>query len=103
MAKKKQRISRILSSSRNHYHIIRGIKVPSFFAWTLLGLEVGLALVFIVLANQQWQSSETMAAGTILGGLVVTTLGFNWIFAMMSFLAFASFFGLLVQPGKALR
>lgn len=44
----------------------------------------------------------TTAVGTILGGLVVTTLGFSWLFAIMSVLAVLSFFGVLVQPRKLL-
>ena len=42
------------------------------------------------------------AVGTILGGLVVTTLGFSWLFAMMGILAVVSFFGVLIQPRKLL-
>jgi len=44
----------------------------------------------------------TTAVGTILGGLVVTTLGFGWLFAIMSGLAVVSFLGVLIQPRKLL-
>lgn len=44
----------------------------------------------------------TTAVGTIIGGLVVTTLGFNWLFAIMSGLATVSFLGVLIQPRKLL-
>ena len=42
------------------------------------------------------------AIGTIIGGLVVTTLGFSWLFAAMSGLAIVSFWGVLIQPRKLL-
>ena len=44
----------------------------------------------------------TTAVGTIIGGLVVTTLGFSWLFAAMSGFAVVSFLGVLVQPRKLL-
>lgn len=45
----------------------------------------------------------TTAVGTIIGGLIVTTLGFSWLFVAMSGLAMVAFFGMLVQPKKILQ
>lgn len=51
-----------------------------------------------------WQLTVTgtTAIGTIIGGLVVTTLGFSWLFAIMSGLAALSFLGVFIQPRKLL-
>ena len=40
--------------------------------------------------------------GTIIGGLIATTLGFQWLFISMSILALVSFGGVLIQPRKLL-
>ncbi len=47
-------------------------------------------------------TNGTTAVGTIMGGLIVTTIGFSWLFATMSGLALVSFLGLLIQPRKLL-
>jgi len=53
-------------------------------------------------ANWKLILNGTTAVGTVMGGLVVTTLGFSWLFAVMSVLAVVSFIGVLVQPRKLL-
>ncbi len=44
----------------------------------------------------------TTGVGTIIGGIIATKLGFQWLFIAMSILAIISFFGVLVQPRKLL-
>jgi len=40
--------------------------------------------------------------GTIVGGLIATAFGFQWLFILMSILAIVSFVGMLIQPRKLL-
>lgn len=40
----------------------------------------------------------TTAAGTILGGIIISAYGFTPIFALMSFIAVVAFVGIFVQP-----
>ena len=53
-------------------------------------------------ANWKLIVNGTTAVGTIIGGLIVTTLGFSWLFAVMSGLAMLAFVGVLLQPRKLL-
>lgn len=47
-------------------------------------------------------SNLIIALGTILGGVVVTFFGFNYIFAFMGLLAFVSFVGVVITPRRTL-
>lgn len=40
--------------------------------------------------------------GTIIGGLIATAFGFQWLFILMGILALVSFGGVLIQPRKLL-
>jgi MFS family permease len=44
----------------------------------------------------------TSAAAAIMGGFIVVTLGFSYLFVSMSVLAMISFFGILLQPKRLL-
>jgi MFS family permease len=47
-------------------------------------------------------SNLVTAIGTIVGGLIITTLGFKPLFLTMAFLSLISFFGVLLKPRKLL-
>jgi MFS family permease len=46
--------------------------------------------------------NSVTGVGTIIGGLIATAFGFQWLFVSMSVLAVISFGGVLVQPRKLL-
>jgi MFS family permease len=43
-----------------------------------------------------------IAVATVVGGVLVTCFGFNFLFVIMGLLAFVSFVGVLVTPRKVL-
>lgn len=47
-------------------------------------------------------SNLMIAAATVVGGIIVTYLGFNFLFVTMSLLALISFIGLLITPRRVL-
>lgn len=53
-------------------------------------------------SNWKLITNFVLALGTLLGGFIVSVWGFNPLFLIMSFLAFLSFFGILLKPRNLL-
>ncbi len=64
-------------------HLDEGMQVKEYSSWKLI-------------------VNGTTALATLLGGIIVASFGFTFLFAGMSFLAFLSFFGVLFQPREIL-
>lgn len=64
-------------------HLDQGAEIKDYSGWNMI-------------------NNLMIAVSTIIGGMIVTYLGFNFLFITMSLLALASFFGVLITPRKIL-